>query len=90
MTKFVVQTECHLNADGRFGAGLVIGGPIVAGFAYWWLINELARPKYTFEHDNSWLAALILGAAAIGTLVGFVLLFKGRSYRHDVTVIKDD
>ncbi|MET3597061.1 hypothetical protein ABID26_006485 [Mesorhizobium shonense] len=79
--KIEIQSQQEFTYDGRVGAFMFICGPVLSGFGYAWLLNELST-----SYPRPGLPLVVVGLGALGWVVGCVKMLVGRSYRHNVIV----
>ncbi|MFK0693097.1 hypothetical protein ACFX5Q_33920 [Mesorhizobium sp. IMUNJ 23033] len=84
MTNIEIQSQQEFTEDGRVGTLMFVGGPIVGGLGYAWLLNELAR-----SYPQLFLPLCVVALGAFVFLIGCVKMLVGRTYRHNVVVQSD-
>lgn len=80
MMKYRIHTTQQLDENGRIGAWLFVGSPVVSGLCYYWFQVQAAK---TYG-GNIAPPAIFMALAGVAFLVGCILLLVGRSQSHTV------
>lgn len=68
-TKYRVTTTSRLNADGVYGAWMLVISPLLQALAWVWYFSV-----------PEWWALALIGITGVTFLGGFVLILVGREY----------